>query len=67
MGNLAVLKAKLQELSYDRDRYMVVGAVTTPEVIVHLTAADMHAEYDAALLVVQSSGVRQYGEDKAIY
>ena len=40
---------------------MVVGAVTSPEVIVHLTAADVHVDYDAALLIVQSSKARQYG------
>ena len=41
---------------------MVVGAVIAPEVIVHLTAADMHVDYDAALLVVQSSKARKYGD-----
>ena len=41
---------------------MVVGAVVAPEFIVHLTAADMHFDYDAALLVVQSSKARQYGD-----
>ena len=41
---------------------MVVGAVIAPEVIVHLTAADMHIDYDAALLVVQSLKARQYGD-----
>ena len=41
MGNLAALKAKLQEIGYDGDGDMVVGAVIAPEVIVHLTAADM--------------------------
>ena len=41
---------------------MVVGAVVAPEVIVHLTAAGMHFDYDAALLVVQSSKARQYGD-----
>ena len=34
------------------DGDMVVGAVITPEVIVHLTTADMHIDYDAALLIV---------------
>ena len=42
MGNLAALKAKLREIDYDGDGDMVVGAVIAPEVIVHLTAADMH-------------------------
>ena len=51
----------LQELGYDGDGDMVVEAVIAPEVIVHLTAADMHIDYDAALLVVQSSKARQYG------
>ena len=62
MGNLAALKAKLQELGYDEDGDMVVGAVIAPEVIVHLTAADMNVDYDAALLVAQSSKARQYGD-----
>ena len=41
---------------------MVVGAVIVPEVIVHLIAADMHVYYDAALLIVQSSKARRYGD-----
>ena len=41
---------------------MVVGAVIAPEVSVHLTAADMHIDYDAALLVVQSLKARQYSD-----
>ena len=41
---------------------MVVGAAIAPEVIVHLTAADMHIDYDAALLIVQSLKARQYGD-----
>ena len=61
MGNLAALKAKLQEISY-RDRDMVVGAVIAPNVIAQLTAADMHFDYDAALLVVQGSKAHQYGD-----
>ena len=40
---------------------MVVGAAIAPEAI-HLTAADMHADYDAALLTVQSPKARQYGD-----
>ena len=40
---------------------MVVGVAVAPEVIVHLTAADMHVDYGAALLIVQSSKARQYG------
>ena len=51
MGNLGALKAKLQELGYDGDRDMVVGAIIAPEVIIHLTAADMHVDYDSALMV----------------
>ena len=62
MGNLAALKAKLQELGYDGDGDMVAGAVTAPKVLVYLTAAVMHVDYDAALLVVQSSKGRQYGD-----
>ena len=62
MGNLAALKTKLQEIGYDGDGDMVVGAVIAPEVIVHLTATDMHIDYDAALLVVQSSKARKYGD-----
>ena len=60
MGNLAALKAKLQERGYDRDGDMVVGAVIAPEVI-HLTTADMYVDYDAAL-VMQSSKARQNGD-----
>ena len=41
---------------------MVVGAVIAPEVIIHLTAAGMHVDYDSALMVVQSSKARQYGD-----
>ena len=58
MGNPAALKAKLQELGYDWDGDMAVGAVIAPEVTVHLTAADMHIDCDAALLVVQSLKAR---------
>ena len=61
MGNLAALKAKLQELGFDRDGDMVVEAMTAPEVIVYLTAVDMHIDYDAVLLVVQSSKAHKYG------
>ena len=49
MGNLAVLKSKLQEIGYDGDGDMVVGGVIAAEVVVHLTAADMHIDNDAAL------------------
>ena len=52
----------LQELGYDGDRYMVAGAVIAPEVIIHLTVADMHVDYDSALMVVQSSKAHQYGD-----
>ena len=62
LGNLAALKAKSREIGYGGDGDMVVGAVIAPEVIVHLTAADMHIDYDAALLVVQSLKARQYGD-----
>ena len=62
MGNLAALKAKLREIGYDGDGDMVVGGVTAAEVIVHLTAADMQIDYDAALLIVQSLKARQYGD-----
>ena len=62
MGNLGALKAKLQELGYDGDGDMVVGAMIAPEVIIHLTTADMHVDYDSALMVVQSSKARQYGD-----
>ena len=61
MGNLAALKSKLREIGYDGDGDMVVGGVIAAEVIVHLTAADMHIDYDA-LLVVQSLKARQYGD-----
>ena len=62
MGNLGALKAKLQEPGYDGDGDMVVGAVIAPEVIIRLTAADMHVDYDSALMVVQSSKARQSGD-----
>ena len=62
MGNLAALKAKLREIGYDGDGDMVVGGVIAAEVIVHLTAADMHIDYDAALLIVQSLKACQYGD-----
>ena len=52
----------LQELGYDGDGDMVVEAVIAPEVIVHLTAADMHVDYDSVLMVVQNSKARQYGD-----
>ena len=55
MGNLAELEAKLQEVGYDRVEDMVVEAAIAPEVIVNLTTVDMHVDYDAALLIVQSS------------
>ena len=62
IGNLAALKAKLRGIDYGGDGGMVVGAVIAPEVIVHLTAADTHIDYDAALLIVQSLKARQYGD-----
>ena len=62
MGNLAALKAKLREIGYDGDGDMVVGGVIAAEVIVHLTVADMHIDYDAALLIVQSPKAHQYGD-----
>ena len=56
------MKAKLQEPGYDGDGGMVVGAVIAPEVIVHLITAVIHVDYDAALLIVQSSKARRYGD-----
>lgn len=41
---------------------MVAGAVIDPAVIVHLTAVDIHIDYDAALLVVHSLKARQYDD-----
>ena len=61
MGNLAALKAQLREIGYDGDGDMVVGGVIATEVIVHLTAADMHVDYDATLFV-QGPKARQYGD-----
>ena len=61
MGNLAALKAK-REIGYYGDGDIVVGGVIATEVIVHLTAADMHIDSDAALLIVQSLKARQYGD-----
>ena len=52
MGNLVELEAKLWKIGYDGDGDMVVGGGFAAEVIVHLTAADMHIDYDAALLIV---------------
>ena len=62
MGNLAALKAKLREIGYDGDGNMVVRGVITAEVIVYLTAADVHIDFDAALLIVQSPKARQYDD-----
>ena len=62
MGNLAALEAKLWKICYDGDGDMVVGGVIAAEVIVHLTAANMHVDYDAALLIVQSLKAHQYGD-----
>ena len=62
MGNLAALKAILQEIGYNEDGDMVIRGVIAAEVIVHLTAADMHIDYNAALLIVQSPNARQYGD-----
>ena len=62
MGGLAALRAKLREIGYDGDGDMVVRGVIAAEVIVHLTAADMHIDYDTALLIVQSPKARQYGD-----
>ena len=70
MSNLAALKAKLREIGYDGDRDMDAGGVIAAEVIVHLTAADMHIDYDAALLIVQfesSSVWRSSFQDEAIH
>ena len=61
MGNLAALKAK-REIGYYGDGDMIVGGVIAAEVIVHLTVADMHTDYNAALLVVQSLKAYQYGD-----
>ena len=41
---------------------MVVEAVIAPEVIIHLIAADMHVDYGATLLIVQSLKARRYGD-----
>ena len=54
--------SKLWKIGYDGDGDMVVGGVIAAEVIVHLTAADMHIDYDAALLIVQSLKARQYND-----
>ena len=72
MSNLAALKAKLREIGYDGDGDMVVGGVIAAEVIVHLTAADMRIDYDAALLIdcteFESSSVwRSSFQDEAIH
>ena len=62
MGNPAALKAKLREIGYDGDGDLVVGGIVAAEVIVHLTSADRHIDYDVALLIVQSPNARQYGD-----
>ena len=70
MGNLAALKAKLQEASYNRDGDMAVGAVIAPEVIVHLTAAGVHFDWYRIIHCAEfeSSSVWRSGvQDEAIY
>ena len=62
MGNLAALKAKLREICYDGDEDMVAGGVSAAQAIFHLNAADIHIDYDAALLVGQSLKAHQYGD-----
>ena len=62
MGNLAALKARLWGIGNDGDGDMVVGTVIAPEVIVRLTTVDMHLDYNAILLIVQSLKARQYGD-----
>ena len=62
MGNLAALKAKLREIGCGGDEDTVARGVISAEVIVHLITADMHIDYDAALLVVQSLKAHQYGD-----
>ena len=62
MGNLVALEAKLWKIGCNGDGDMVVGGGIAAEVIVHLTAADMHIDYDAALLIVQSLKARQYND-----
>ena len=59
MGNLAALKAKLQEVGYYGDGHMIVGAVIAPGVTVFLIAADMNVDYDVPLLTVQSPKASQ--------
>ena len=58
MDNLAALKAKSREIGYDGDGDMAIGGVIAADVIVHLTEADMHIDYDAVLLIVQSLKAR---------
>ena len=70
MGNLGALKAKLQELGYDGDGDMAVGAVIAPEVINHLTVADMHVDYvdyDGCAEFESSSVWGSGFQDEAIY
>ena len=43
-------------------RHPQLAPKIAPEVIIHLTAADIHVDYDSALMVVQSSKARQYGD-----
>ena len=55
----------IRNLSLSVNKYFphpYIGGVIATEVIVHLTAADMHIDYDAALLTVQSPKARQYGD-----
>ena len=52
------------------DEDMAVGAVIAPEVIVHLTAADMHIGYHASLFVAEFEGSpvwRSSFQDEAIH
>ena len=51
MGNLAALKVKLREIGCDVDGdRAILGAIAT-EVIFYLSAADMHIDYNATLLI----------------
>ena len=62
MVYLAALEAESWKIGYNGDGDMVVGGGIATEDIVHLTAADMYIDFDAALLIVQSLKARQFDD-----
>ena len=62
MGKLAAVEAKVREFGYDGDGYMVVRVAIAAEIIVHITTANMHIDYDATFLLGQSMKARKYAD-----